>query len=207
MRVHREDSPHALEPACTSDFFRRRGHLGQLPELRNGESLDFLPQLRVSNGASATVKPAAVENRTATRMVERRRAARRAACAGSSAVVLSVGRRRLVEKPNQVGAGGTRDPIQAHQERRLPVGGIYSHCCRPISTIHPGISRPVIVYHPAVLQGSLGRGRLRKDAAYYFLPCFFSTLAQASFRATVRSNTNFPAVESGSTQKYPSRSN
>ena len=39
------------------------------------------------------------------------------------------------------------------------------------------------------------------------LTCFFSTLAHASFSATVRLNTGFPAFESGSAQKYPSRSN
>src|ERR1700686_4355056 len=38
----------------------------------------------------------------------------------------------------------------------------------------------------------------------YFL---FSILAQVSFRATVRLKTGFPGAESGSTQKYPSRSN
>ena len=41
----------------------------------------------------------------------------------------------------------------------------------------------------------------------YFPPCFFSTFAQASFNATVRLKTSAPGFESGSTQKYPSRSN
>ena len=38
----------------------------------------------------------------------------------------------------------------------------------------------------------------------YFL---FSILAHVSFSATVRLNTGFPGAESGSTQKYPKRSN
>ena len=40
-----------------------------------------------------------------------------------------------------------------------------------------------------------------------FPPCFFSTLAHASFNATVRLKTGFPGLESGSAQKYPRRSN
>jgi hypothetical protein len=45
------------------------------------------------------------------------------------------------------------------------------------------------------------------SARTYFPPCFLSTLAQVSFNATVRSNTGLPGFESGSTQKYPRRSN
>lgn len=40
-----------------------------------------------------------------------------------------------------------------------------------------------------------------------FPPCFFSTFAQVSFSATVRLNTGVPGFASGSTQKYPRRSN
>jgi hypothetical protein len=37
--------------------------------------------------------------------------------------------------------------------------------------------------------------------------CPFSILAHVSFRATVRLNSGFPGLESGSAQKYPMRSN
>ena len=37
--------------------------------------------------------------------------------------------------------------------------------------------------------------------------CFFSILAQVSFRATVRLKTGLAGVVSGSAQKYPRRSN
>src|ERR1700691_2284645 len=40
-----------------------------------------------------------------------------------------------------------------------------------------------------------------------FFSTLFSTLAQVSFSATVRLNTGCPGLESGSTQKYPRRSN
>ena len=44
--------------------------------------------------------------------------------------------------------------------------------------------------------GSVGRFRFHP-----FPPCFFSTFAQLSFRATVRLNTGAPGFESGSAQK------
>jgi hypothetical protein len=40
-----------------------------------------------------------------------------------------------------------------------------------------------------------------------FPPCFFSIFAHVSFNAIVRLNTRLPGFESGSTQKYPRRSN
>jgi hypothetical protein len=40
-----------------------------------------------------------------------------------------------------------------------------------------------------------------------FRPCFFSSFAHVSFNAIVRLNTRLPGFESGSTQKYPRRSN
>ena len=43
--------------------------------------------------------------------------------------------------------------------------------------------------------------------ASYFFSFFFSTFAQVSFKAAVRLNTGRPGFESGSTQKYPRRSN
>ena len=46
-----------------------------------------------------------------------------------------------------------------------------------------------------------------REFQFQLLPCFFSTFAHVSFSATVRLNTGFPGLESGSAQKYPRRSN
>ena len=58
-------------------------------------------------------------------------------------------------------------------------------------------------------EGRSGKPRLYIAFIYApdFFSIFFSTLAQVSFSATVRLNTGRPGLESGSTQKYPSRSN
>ena len=49
------------------------------------------------------------------------------------------------------------------------------------------------------------------ETLYLFLSCplplLVSIFAQVSFNATVRLNTGLPGFESGSTQKYPKRSN
>jgi len=49
----------------------------------------------------------------------------------------------------------------------------------------------------------LGGSSNRADYA----PVFFAIFAHVSFNVTVRLNTSLPAVESGSTKKYPCRSN
>jgi hypothetical protein len=55
------------------------------------------------------------------------------------------------------------------------------------------------------------RGFVRRGPAglsrQAFAPCFFSTFAHVSFSAIVRLKIGFPGFESGSTQKYPKRSN
>src|SRR5215469_17260229 len=43
--------------------------------------------------------------------------------------------------------------------------------------------------------------------AWSYAPAFFSIFAHVSFSGKVRLNTSFSAVESGSRQKYPTRSN
>ena len=57
--------------------------------------------------------------------------------------------------------------------------------------------------------GRRGKPRLYRGYIYApdFFSIFFSTFAQVSFSATVRLNTSCPGLESGSTQKYPRRSN
>ena len=46
-----------------------------------------------------------------------------------------------------------------------------------------------------------------RSAVQHLFVCFFSTLAQVSLRDMVRLKTREPEAESGSTQKYPNRSN
>ena len=55
--------------------------------------------------------------------------------------------------------------------------------------------------HGNVPEGTLLAHKAFAFSGPYLPPCFFSTLAQVSFSATVRLKTGAPGLESGSAQK------